>query len=123
MYQKNINSYYNRHYGKKKPGELDSPSKMLHNNNNRRMLEEDSEDEFISNTKKVDEEQKLKEQRIGRVMFLITAVILLVNFFKSASESFNRFLGVERGNIPFQSIFRGHSYVFVKTDPLDYSLL
>lgn len=89
MYQKNINSYYNRHYGKKKPGELDSPSKMLHKNNNRRMLEEDSEDEFISNTKKVDEEQKLKEQRIGRVMFLITAVILLVNFFKSASESFN----------------------------------
>lgn len=82
MYQENIQSQYNRHYGKSKPGELDSPSKMLLRN--KRMLEEDSEDEFISS--KLDGEQKLKEQKLGRVLFLVTFGILLVNLVKSASE-------------------------------------
>lgn len=84
MYQKNLKSYYNRHYGRAKPGELDSPSKML---NNKRMLEEDSEDEFTVNNKLRDEEQKLNEKKLARLMFIVTAFILLVQAIKYASES------------------------------------
>ena len=82
MYQNNIKLSYNRHYGKAKPGSLDSPSKMLQN---KKMLQEESEDEFTSNPK-LDEEQKLMEQKFGKIMFLVTALVLLANLCKAASE-------------------------------------
>lgn len=82
MYQKNIKTYYNRHYGRANKADLDSPSKMLH----KRMLEQDSDDEEFVSSKLLDQEQKLREQKLGRIMFLVTGVILLVNLIKSASE-------------------------------------
>lgn len=83
MYQKNLQSHYNRHYGKAKTSALNSPSAMLLRNN-KRMLEEDSDDEFSYSRQ--DQESKLKEQKLGSVMFLVTIVILLVKLFKLTSE-------------------------------------
>lgn len=83
MYQNNLKTYYNRHYGKAKV--LNSPSAMLQKNN-KKMLEEDSDDEFITHNSKEDHEIRLNEQKFSRIMFLVTVVILLVKLFKLTSE-------------------------------------
>lgn len=83
MYQSNITSHYNRHYGRAKTSVLDSPSKMLLQN--KRMLEDESEDEFSSNDK-LDGKQRVTEQKLGRIMFLVTLAVLLGNLLKAASE-------------------------------------
>lgn len=83
MYQSNIASHYNRHYGRAKTSVLDSPSKMLLQN--KRMLEDESEDEFSSNDK-LDGKQRVTEQKLGRIMFLVTLAVLLGNLLKAASE-------------------------------------